>query len=546
MSTPWEEGSQDAKIVLIGEAPARYEVRAGRPFVGPAGYILDEALRSARLVRRACYITNVFMEEIRKDREGKIFYSTSTGNVLWTLAHGFTEEGTEHVKALHERLALCKANLIMPLGGIALAAVHEAVSIMKWRGSIMMAEQIERKIIPSVHPAAILRGQPNWKYLLIHDLKRGMEECEYSELRLPERDILINPPYTEVMSFLTLASTQKEIATDIEVFNYQVSCFSVALKPSLVMSIPMYDGRKDGYSEEEEASIWSLYAKILGDRGIKKIGQNLSFDAWFLYHQMGIFMEGPIGDSMVAQSILYPDFPKGLDFICSTCTREPYYKDDRKLWSKLWEDPDRFQIYNAKDSAVAMEAWYVLEKEMQEGGYIDTYNFTVDMMNPLTFMMSKGVCIDKDKLAETKVRVSRIIDEKMAELHSVSKEEFDPASPKQCQNYFYGTLGLRPYLNTKTGRPTTDDIALARIIRKYQLQEARLVQEIRTLNKLSDSSLSVNLDKDGRLRCSYNIRGTWPGRLSSGGTIFGTGMNMQNIDARFREFIIPDIDMEEI
>ena len=62
--------------------------------------------------------------------------------------------------------------------------------------------------------------------------------------------------------------------------------------------------------------------------------------------------------------------------------------------------------------------------------------------------------------------------------------------------------------------------------------------------ELLNSSLSVDIDKDGRLRCSYNIRGTWTGRLSSGETIFRTGMNMQNIDARFREFLVPDPDME--
>lgn len=544
MTTPWEEGSQDAKIVLIGEAPARYEIRAGRPFVGPAGYILEEALHSARLVRRDCYITNVFMEEIRKDKEGKTFYSTKSGNVLWTDKYGFTDEGMEQVKALYERLSKCSANVIMPLGRTALAAVHQELSVMKWRGSILLADQIGRKIVPSVHPAAILRGQPNWKYLLIHDLKRVNEEAEYADLRLPKRDILLNPTFQEVEEFLIAANRQKEIATDIEVYNYQVSCFSVAVSPTLILSVPLFNGHKDTYSEEDELNIWKLYADILSNEKVKKIGQNLSFDSWFLYHQNGIFMKGPISDTMIAQSIMYPDFPKGLDFICSIRTREPYYKDDRKLWSRISDDPDTFWIYNAKDSAVAMEAWYPLEEEMLAGGYIDNYNFTVSMINPLTFMMSKGALVDRDKLAETRIKVSRLIDEKTLELNSVAKKEFNPGSPKQCQEYFYGTLGLRPYLNHKTGRPTTDDIALSRIIRKYNVPEARLVQEIRTLNKLSDSSLSVEIDKDGRLRCSYNIRGTWTGRLSSGETIFGTGMNMQNIDARFREFLIPDPDME--
>src|SRR3990167_3724726 len=233
MTTPWEEGSQDAKIVLIGGAPARYEIGAGRPFVGPAGYILEEALHSARLVRRDCYITNVFMEEIRKDKEGKTFYST-------------------------------------------------------------------------------------------------------------KRDNLLNPTFQEAEEFLIAANRQKEIATDIEVYNYQVSCFSVAVSPTLILSVPLFNGHKDTYSEGDELNIWKLYADILSNEKVKKIGQNLSFDSWFLYHQNGIFMKGPISDTMIAQSIMYPDFPKGLDFICSIRTREPYYKDDRKLWSRISDDPDTF------------------------------------------------------------------------------------------------------------------------------------------------------------------------------------------------------------
>lgn len=53
------EGRSDARIVLVGEAPGRSEDAQGRPFVGPAGRVLDAALRSAGLTRNAVFITNV-------------------------------------------------------------------------------------------------------------------------------------------------------------------------------------------------------------------------------------------------------------------------------------------------------------------------------------------------------------------------------------------------------------------------------------------------------------------------------------------------------
>ena len=53
------EGSRTAEIVFIGEGPGFYEDRDGRPFVGPAGHLLDELLASIDLKREDVYITNM-------------------------------------------------------------------------------------------------------------------------------------------------------------------------------------------------------------------------------------------------------------------------------------------------------------------------------------------------------------------------------------------------------------------------------------------------------------------------------------------------------
>jgi uracil-DNA glycosylase family protein len=57
--TVFGEGPVDARIVLIGEQPGDAEDRAGHPFVGPAGRILDEALAEARIDRESVFVTNV-------------------------------------------------------------------------------------------------------------------------------------------------------------------------------------------------------------------------------------------------------------------------------------------------------------------------------------------------------------------------------------------------------------------------------------------------------------------------------------------------------
>jgi DNA polymerase I-like protein with 3'-5' exonuclease and polymerase domains len=265
----------------------------------------------------------------------------------------------------------------------------------------------------------------------------------------------------------------------------------------------------------------------------------------FMYlYRYHIHVSGPIGDTMVAFNIIYPEFKKGLDTISSIYTREPYYKDDGKIWNRPFRDMDLFWRYNAKDAAVAMESWIALEQEIKQGGYQTTYDNAVGMYDTLLYMMIKGLELDKESLDATRAQQSKQLEEAKAELEQVADYPFNPISPKQCQDYFYVHKRARPYVSPRTGQVTTDDLALARLWRRHRWPELRLAQTIRGLTKLIGTYYDVIPDPDGRLRWSYNPRGTWTGRLSSSQTVFGTGLNIQNLDPAFKEFIIPDLLME--
>lgn len=201
-------------------------------------------------------------------------------------------------------------------------------------------------------------------------------------------------------------------------------------------------------------------------------------------------------------------------------------------------------LYNALDSFVTASAEKKLWEELHESGFIDTYKRTEDLYGPLLYMAQRGIRVDHDGLRAKSIAVSDEISDLQFQLNKLAGRDLNPNSPKDCMAYFYIEKNIAPYLNRKTGRPTVDDTALQRLAKGTQsrapIPEAQLVQQIRGLQKLKGTYLDIIFDDDGRLRCFWNPRGTWSGRISSSKTIFGTGMNLQNLPMAFKQFLIPD------
>lgn len=558
----FEEGAPDSEICLVGEAPSFQEVRSEKVFVGPSGDLLNLCLQTAQIPRAKCYIVNVFEDMVRKRKDKPDIYA-SDGTVLWTPTKGFTEAGRNASANTLMRLEACEANVILPMGGPALSLCCDNRRVGKWRGSLIAAgPQLNgRKLIPTLHPASCLHGSYASRFLIISDLRKAKRESAFPEIRPLTRKLIIDPGFDECIRFLKLCRDARAVNTDIELLGGQVDCFSLAVTPEEAISIPLLDTDFESrWSDTEELEIWRLYAEIIGDPAITKVNQNITFDLATLLWLNKIVPRGPISDPMVAHSCLYPFLEKKLGVLCSLYTDEPYYKDDGELQdSPTVADFQKRWTYNAKDSTVSLESWEALEPLIDPGGYRATYEMTMDMVGSLIYMMVHGVALDEASLWAERVKVNALIADKVKQLETAmgraivteapkkaaEKRAFlasgaiNVNSPKQVADYFYVGKGLRVYKN-QAGAPTVDDLALARIFRRDGLPEAKLLQEYRGLDKLSSTYLEVQYDIDRRVRCSYNVRGTWTGRLSSRQTVFGTGLQMQNLSDGFMSFLVSD------
>lgn len=205
---------------------------------------------------------------------------------------------------------------------------------------------------------------------------------------------------------------------------------------------------------------------------------------------------------------------------------------------------ENFFRYSALDSACMMEIHNKFWDDVDAEGYYPTYKMTMDLMPVLTFMQTRGMKVNHKLLDETKKEVLQSAKEKQEELDFLCGHPLNVNSSKQCAQYFYVELGMEPILKPKTKQVTTDDMAMQRLVRGKQgqpgLRQAKLVQEIRGLQKLHGTYLDITFDDDDRMRGAYNPRGTKFGRLSSGKTIFDTGMNFQNLPQEFKKFLVAD------
>uniref|UniRef100_A0A6M3JZD2 Putative DNA polymerase n=1 Tax=viral metagenome TaxID=1070528 RepID=A0A6M3JZD2_9ZZZZ len=520
-----------AKLCFIGEAPGSEEARVGRPFVGPSGSLMVKVMGNVGIARSDCYITNVVKEQpIGNDISGFITFRAGQAYP--------TQEYKEYEADLYEELKGFQGNIIVAVGGVALWALCRKVGIQKWRGSILN-DYAGRKVIPILHPASAMR-QHLFIHHIAHDLKRVAEEMEFPDIRLPSRILHVEPSYNEVISYIMRAMECARVGFDIEVMGNEVSCLSVAVSASESMSIPFIKGGRDYFSVEQEVAVWMHLAGLLQNIAVTKVIQNGVFDFTFIFRKYGILIQ-PILDTMIAQGICYPDMPKGLDFITSVYTREPYYKDEGKRWFKMYGSERDFWSYNAKDSVVCLEAEPHLEEEAEKMGNTECVHEQTALIGPLVYMHTRGMRIDKVGLNKASEEAGTQIEELTKELRAMVGYDINPNSPTQVKKLFYEQKGEKAYISRKTGKETTDINAMKRLVRKGH-KEAGIILKIRHFTTLKGTFLDVVLDTDGRLRCAFNPVGTEYGRLSSSEDIFGVGTNTQNLPEEFKKYIIADED----
>lgn len=550
------EYNTGAKILAIGESPGDTEESDRKPFVGESGQRLISTFSRYGVFRENVSLANLSSFRPQGNKFELLLNSPQ-------LKQG-TEEILQHIEENDY-------NVIVPLGAQALRVLTGYHSIMAYRGSILSYRTKsgkEIKVIPTLHPSAVVRDK-SLIPIFDGDIARIVSDSKFRDLRLPQRHFVIDPRGTELRECVDLLANSPLISSDIESVKNSTHILCVGFAPSTDLAICIVY-RQDAECQNAINDILNCDAKKIFHFG--------TFDTEML-HLNGHETKNYYWDTLTAAHVINPELPRGLDFLTSTYTREPYYKQsgrseipgDTKSWgSKV--DKNKLWVYNCKDDCVTIEIALAQMQELLPEHAINSndrslresdmriFNHEMELI-PIGQMMSRnGMPCDHErrnlfyKALLFRWMTLQAIMEKLTGRNNVNVK-----SPK-LKELLYDQFKL-PVRKKRDGKVTTDEDAIVSLIGytldyvnglkreasinewKIKLLVLKCILEVRGIRTCLSNYIKSPVSEDGRIRSIYKFSSTDTGRAACEGYIDGTGVNAQTFSRGYVD-IPPEINAE--
>jgi len=145
--TVFGEGPVPAPLMLVGEQPGDQEDRQGRPFVGPAGRLLDEAMDEAGIDRNRAYVTNA-VKHFKWTERGKRRLHDKPNRAEVVACHQW----------LDREMALVRPEVLVALGATAAQSLlGPSFRVTRHRGEVLDDTGLGPLLVATAHPSAVLR-----------------------------------------------------------------------------------------------------------------------------------------------------------------------------------------------------------------------------------------------------------------------------------------------------------------------------------------------------------------------------------------------------
>jgi uracil-DNA glycosylase family 4 len=502
---------EGAKIAFIGEAPGRMEARDGKPFIGPSGKLLDLVLDRHGISRSEVALTNA------------VSCNKPTGDITPTAAA---------IRACRPRLVaeLESTDVVVPMGNsAALSVLGEVVKITQARiGPSKQGSPIfpDKRIIPTIHPAACLRYGDHFPYLVMDIGKINAE----NEIRWTEPVYKVWNTHQEVIQGLNalarVCPTGSEVAVDIETGVDKDQDFS---HPSEILCVGIaYAQDKVVIIEREALKLpvvkTALTRFLVGRKLICHNGKydlqvlNNVWNLWDTTDELHLYF-----DTMLASYAL-DERPgtNSLDYNGQEILGTPDWKGVISRYISKGESYAKVPVdvldkYNAYDCAVTWSLYQLFSTALERQGLRDLHDMMIAFSNALAYVEKDGIKVDLKWNQQLFDEYSQILDP----LETSLRQWVDnPRSPKQVKEALAKHLGidvdkigttnaeaLERYFEVGLARKQEDLTKFCKLMLEYRLEHKRFSTYVKGLRKRTS--------KDGRIYPTYLIHGTTSGRLSS-------------------------------
>ncbi len=339
-------GPRDAKIALVAEAWGQQEELTRIPLVGTTGQELNRMLEEAGIHRKDCFATNTFnlrptdnkIDSICLDKKGVggKTYTLPATNMGKYIEPRFLPE----LDRLKEELETVRPNVVIALGAMSTWGLLRSPKIGSIRGTTAESTLVPGlKILGTWHPSAVMR---NWSLrpVCVADLMKAKREAAFSEVRRPQRFVLVRPSIPEMWAWWEEhGKDAPRLAFDIETTKGQIRNIGFAPTRGLAINIPFIVRDRSYWPMLcAEVAAWQFVQMVLQSPAVK-IAQNGLYDIQYLW-RMGLPVRNYREDTMLLHHALYPEMQKGLGFLGSIYTGEPSWKLLRGRTEELKSDDE--------------------------------------------------------------------------------------------------------------------------------------------------------------------------------------------------------------
>jgi uracil-DNA glycosylase family 4 len=423
------EGPENPKWLAIGEGPGRNEVAMGRPFIGASGQMVNKALQAIRRPRDQIWVDNSTLCQPTP-------YATDEDKKL---ARKCCEP------RFRAQIMQWPDRPILALGAIAARAfLGTRFSINEMAGSYHWIEKKKwgaRAVIPTIHPAAILRGgggiggahAPDLAFWnLIYDMAKIDAIANGKDIVFREDDIATeyeDPKRAEqlVRQMVLDARACGMIATDTETYVEDERKHS-ALQP-LNAKMSALGLATEGWGLSVAWNIMTPYAKrlvanVFADYNVRKVMHNRLYDRPVLARH-GLPVYGPNDDTMLRHHSAFPGLSHSLQRVATQYFAITPWKAE---FRKGHDTPENLTRYNAKDTLVTARIDAPLTIALKKTQSERTYEIDLKSTEVAQWMHEKGVPVSR----EVNQQLYNTFLENMTQARQVMEDAaYDPAIQKK-------------------------------------------------------------------------------------------------------------------